>query len=382
MQKIVIIIGTRPEAIKMAPVIRQLKAYHSKFKTVICLTSQHREMLDQVLRIFAISPDHDLNIMQKNQNLFDITVRTMTGLKDILKKESPDMVMIQGDTTTAFVAGLAAYYLEIPIGHIEAGLRTYNKYHPFPEEANRHLLSVLADYHFAPTKWAKSNLIKEGIKEENVWVTGNTVIDALFMISSRQKTNKSKGFLAAHFKEKYNLTLPVHNQKLLLVTGHRRENFGEGFKNICYALKEIAERRKDVTIIYPVHLNPNVQKPVRSILNNQGNIHLIEPLEYELFVFLMNNSYIILTDSGGIQEEAPSLCKPVLVMRHNTERPEGVEAGTVKLVGTDKETIINNTFELLENQLLYEKMSKTANPYGDGKAAERIVNILLNFINR
>lgn len=393
MKKILIVFGTRPEAIKMAPVIQKLEAESSlldkkrqtgqtTLKAIVCVTAQHREMLDQVLKTFDIFPEYDLDIMRENQDLFDVTTSSLSGLKKILTQEKPDLVMVQGDTTTAFVAGLAAYYLKIPVAHVEAGLRTYNKYSPFPEEKNRHLLSALADYHFTPTKLAKSNLVREGVPEDRIWVTGNTVIDALLTVSSRQKTVRSKKNWVTYFKEKYNLTLSSnadtnHNHlKLILITGHRRENFGEGFKNICMALKEIAEKREDVTIVYPVHLNPNVQQPVKTILNSKHNIHLIEPLQYEQFVFLMNNSYIILTDSGGIQEEAPSLGKPVLVMRDTTERPEGIEAGTVKLVGTDKHAIINNTLELLDNPSLYDKMSKAINPYGDGKAAERIYRVL------
>ncbi|MCL0035150.1 UDP-N-acetylglucosamine 2-epimerase (non-hydrolyzing) [Thermodesulfovibrionales bacterium] len=393
MKKILIVFGTRPEAIKMAPVIQKLEAESSlldkkrqtgqtTLKAIVCVTAQHREMLDQVLKTFDIFPEYDLDIMRENQDLFDVTTSSLSGLKKILTQEKPDLVMVQGDTTTAFVAGLAAYYLKIPVAYVEAGLRTYNKYSPFPEEKNRHLLSALADYHFTPTKLAKSNLVREGVPEDRIWVTGNTVIDALLTVSSRQKTVRSKKNWVTYFKEKYNLTLSSnadtnHNHlKLILITGHRRENFGEGFKNICMALKEIAEKREDVTIVYPVHLNPNVQQPVKTILNSKHNIHLIEPLQYEQFVFLMNNSYIILTDSGGIQEEAPSLGKPVLVMRDTTERPEGIEAGTVKLVGTDKHAIINNTLELLDNPSLYDKMSKAINPYGDGKAAERIYRVL------
>lgn len=393
MKKILIVFGTRPEAIKMAPVIQKLEAESSlldkkrqtgqtTLKAIVCVTAQHREMLDQVLKTFDIFPEYDLDIMRENQDLFDVTTSSLSGLKKILTQEKPDLVMVQGDTTTAFVAGLAAYYLKIPVAHVEAGLRTYNKYSPFPEEKNRHLLSALADYHFTPTRLAKSNLVREGVPEDRIWVTGNTVIDALLTVSSRQKTVRSKKNWVTYFKEKYNLTLSSnadtnHNHlKLILITGHRRENFGEGFKNICMALKEIAEKREDVTIVYPVHLNPNVQQPVKTILNSKHNIHLIEPLQYEQFVFLMNNSYIILTDSGGIQEEAPSLGKPVLVMRDTTERPEGIEAGTVKLVGTDKHAIINNTLELLDNPSLYDKMSKAINPYGDGKAAERIYRVL------
>lgn len=380
MYKVLLVLGTRPEAIKLVPVIKKLKEYNSKFATIVCVTAQHRKMLDQVLAIFDISPDYDLNIMKKNQDLFDITIKSLKGLKKVIEKVQPDIVLVQGDTTTAFIAGLAAFYCKIPVGHVEAGLRTYNKYNPFPEEKNRHLLSVLTDYHFAPTEWSKSNLLKEGIPSENIWVTGNTVIDALLQVVSSQKSVVRRKAYQDYFKKQYNLELKTQNSKLVLVTGHRRESFGEGFENICHALKTIAEKRDDVVIVYPVHLNPNVQGPVKRILGGIDNIHLIEPLEYEQFVFLMNSSYLILTDSGGIQEEAPSLSKPVLVMRNTTERPEGIEAGVVKLVGTDKDAIVKNTIELLENQVLYEKMSKSVNPYGDGKASERIVNILLSVL--
>lgn len=374
--KFLSVFGTRPETIKMVPVLKQIEQ-QSEMQSIVCVTAQHREMLDQVLKIFDIIPDYDLNIMKPDQDLFGITANLLIGLKDVLKKEQPDMVLVQGDTTTAFVAGLAAYYLKISVGHIEAGLRTYSKYSPFPEERNRHLLSVLADFHFAPTDGAKSNLLREGIAEDKIWVTGNTVIDALQYIVNKQDKADGKEYWNRYFQEKWHLTIPTANDgKLILVTGHRRENFGEGFENICFALKEIAATRKDITIVYPVHLNPNVQRPVRSILNGQHNIHLIEPIEYESFVFLMSNCYIVLTDSGGIQEEAPSLGKPVLVMRNTTERPEGIEAGTVTLVGTNKERIIKSTFELLDDSELYKKMSKAINPYGDGRAAERIVKVL------
>lgn len=381
-KKILIVFGTRPEAIKMAPVVKEI-GKHPEFEGVVCVTAQHRQMLDQVLKIFDISPDYDLDIMRPKQDLFDITAYTLTGLKDILKREHPDMVLVQGDTTTAFASGLAAYYLKIPIGHIEAGLRTHNKYSPFPEEINRHLLSTLADLHFSPTEWSKSNLLKEGIASESIWVTGNTVIDALLTVVKGQETGDKQKTLGKYFEEKYNLCLnsklKTKSSKLILVTGHRRENFGQQFKNICYALKEIAEERKDVTIVYPVHLNPNVQQPVRNILNDLSNIHLIEPLEYEHFVFLMNKSYMILTDSGGIQEEAPSLGKPVLVMRETTERPEGIKEKAVKLVGTNKDTIVEETLEILDNSQRYESMSKGLNPYGDGHASERILKVLSDF---
>jgi len=380
MKKIMLIFGTRPEAIKLAPIIQRLKAEGSKFKPIVCVTAQHREMLDQVLNLFEIEPDYDLNLMTDNQDLFDVTVKALNGLKEILKKEKPDIALVQGDTTTSFVASLAAFYLKIPIGHVEAGLRTYNKYSPFPEEKNRHLTGVLADYHFAPTEWAKNNLLKENVPKDRIWVTGNTVIDALMEVVSKQKAVSSQKYWDSYFKEKWNLTLPTNtdtnNYKLILVTGHRRESFGEGFRNICLALKEIA-KRPDVFIVYPVHLNPNVQKLVYEILgSNQTNIFLIDPLDYEPFIYLISKSYRILTDSGGIQEEALSLGKPVLVMRNVTERPEGIEARVVKLVGTDKERIVAETEILLDNKKAYEKIAQASNPYGDEKAAEKIVNIL------
>jgi len=302
MKKIMLIFGTRPEAIKLAPIIQRLKAEGSKFKPIVCVTAQHREMLDQVLNLFEIEPDYDLNIMIDNQDLFDVTVKALNGLKEILKNEKPDIALVQGDTTTSFVASLSAFYLKIPVGHVEAGLRTYNKYSPFPEEKNRHLTGVLADYHFAPTEWAKNNLLKENAPEDRIWVTGNTVIDALLWVVSRQKSAGGEQYWNRYFKERWGLTLTTNTNtcKLTLVTGHRRESFGEGFKNICLALKEIAKDRHDIKIVYPVHLNPNVQKPVRDILSDIPNIYLIEPLDYEPFVYLMEKAYLILTDSGGI----------------------------------------------------------------------------------
>ena len=380
MKKIIVVFGTRPEAIKLAPVIRELKAKGSEFEASVCVTAQHREMLDQVLRLFKITPDYDLDIMRYNQNLFDVTTKSLEGLRKVLELSQPDVVMVQGDTTTTLAASLAAYYSKIPIAHVEAGLRTYDKYQPFPEEKNRHLTTVLTDYHFAPTEWAKGNLLRENIPEEKIWVTGNTVIDALFFASSRQKSETSQRHWLNYFKEKWAISLNTNNRKVVMVTGHRRESFGEGFENICSALSEISEKRKDVIIVYPVHLNPNVQKPVKSILNGKSNIRLIEPLEYEPFVFLMNHSHIILTDSGGIQEEAPSLGKPVLVMRNMTERPEGVEAGTIKLVGTDKKKIVNETMKLLDDADAYKTMARAINPYGDGKSASRIVKIIKDYI--
>jgi len=380
--KLMLIFGTRPEAIKMAPIISCLKTKTKNLRPIVCVTAQHREMLDQVLNIFHIIPDYDLNIMRPSQNLFSITANTLMGLKGILMKEQPDMVLVQGDTTTAFIAGLAAYYLKIPVGHVEAGLRTYNKYSPFPEEVNRRLLSALADINFAPTDWAKSNLLKEGVPASKIVVTGNTVVDALLAIKSRQQTESTGKLWKEYFRKSWNLVIPekTTDKKLILVTGHRRENFGESFRNICFALKKIAIARKDVVIVYPVHLNPNVQLPVKAILGGVANIYLIKPLEYEPFIYLMDHAYLILTDSGGIQEEAPSLGKPVLVMRDTTERPEGIKAGVVKLVGTDKKRIVNDTLKLLDNKKLYKKMSKAINPYGDGKAAERIVRVLVKML--
>jgi UDP-N-acetylglucosamine 2-epimerase (non-hydrolysing) len=379
-----VIFGTRPEAIKIIPVIRKLK--ESGFRVVICVTAQQREMLDQSLDFFGIIPDYDLNIMVDCQDLFYVTIKALEGLKKILQKERPDVVLVQGDTSTAFTASLAAFYLQISIGHIEAGLRTHNKYNPFPEEKNRHLIGVLADYHFAPTELARDNLTKEGIPESQIWVTGNTVIDTLLEVINRQSSVVKQEELGRYFKERWKLVLTDDNQKRILVTGHRRESFGEDFRNICMAIKEIAEKNPDVAIIYPVHLNPNVQKPVYEILGSDPanqidgtvpkNIFLLEPLEYEYFVYLMSKSYIILTDSGGIQEEAPSLHKPVLVMRNTTERSEGIDANTLRLVGTKKDIISREAQQLLDNKDTYDKMSISINPYGDGKAAGRIVDIL------
>lgn len=366
MKKVLIVMGTRPEAIKMAPIVKEMEKYPDTFKPVICVTAQHRNMLDQVLSIFKITPDYDLDIMRNDQNLFDITAKILENMRNVLMKESPDIVLVQGDTTTTFASALSAYYLKIPVGHVEAGLRTFNKYSPFPEEINRHLTTVLADLHFAPTKRSMNNLINEGIKEDKIFITGNTVIDALLMT-----IKNNDGYV---FKEPECNVEP--DKKLILVTAHRRESFGNSFKNICYALKTIADNNLDVKIIYPVHLNPNVRKPVFEILGNHSRIKLIEPMDYEPFVNLMNKAYMILTDSGGIQEEAPSLGKPVMVLRDITERPEAVEAGTAKIIGTDREVIITETQILLDNKEEYEKMAKAINPYGDGRSAERIVAIL------
>lgn len=375
--KVLVVFGTRPEAIKMAPVVKELLKYPDKFKTIVCVTAQHRQMLDQVLHLFKIVPDHDLNLMQENQTLHDITSRGLLGITGVIEKVKPDMVIVQGDTTTTFVGSLAAFYAKIPVAHVEAGLRTHDKYHPFPEEINRRLTTQIADFHFAPTENSRQNLLREDIDEKKIFVTGNTVIDALFMINKKQSSLSAQKKWNNYFQENFNISFN-NSKKHILVTGHRRENFGQGFKNICHALKEIAVFFEDVDVIYPVHLNPNVQRPVRDILNNIKNIFLIEPLDYEPFVYLMSKSYIILTDSGGIQEEAPSLGKPVLVMREVTERPEGIQAGCVALVGVDRTKIVEGVSRLLSDDKLYKQMSHAKNPYGDGKSAERIVNVLAN----
>lgn len=364
----------------MAPVVKEFQKFPEIFNLTVCVTAQHRQLLDQVLHLFEIEPEIDLNLMKINQNLFDITTNVLSGLKDVIQKVMPDLVLVHGDTTTSMAASLAAFYLLIPVGHVEAGLRTYNKYAPWPEEINRQLTDRITTYYFAPTIKSKENLLAERCIEENILVTGNTVIDALYYVidkiknSAELRNHLCQVILQSGFSEFRNLT--SNNRKLILVTGHRRENFGEGFINICEALKEIASGNDDVDIVYPVHLNPNVRKPVNDILSGVQNIFLIEPLDYEPFVYLMNESYLVITDSGGIQEEAPSLGKPVLVIRETTERPEAVTAGTVKLVGTDKNTIIKEVEILLRDKSVYLRMSKAINPYGDGKASQRIVEYL------
>lgn len=372
MKKILFVFGTRPEAIKLAPVILKLKKFEDKFDIKVCVTSQHREMIDQVLRIFDLRPDYDLNIMKKNQSLFYITSEALKKLEKVLKREKPELVIVQGDTTTTLVASLSAYYLKIKIAHVEAGLRTEDKFNPFPEEMNRRLTDCIADLYFAPTLKAKENLLKEGIREDKIFVTGNTVIDALFIILDKQKNPGVTERIENRFLREYGISF---ERRTILVTGHRRESFGKDFEEICYGLKMIAENA-DVQIIYPVHLNPNVQKPVKSILTGLKNVYLIEPLDYYHFVWLMNKSYLILTDSGGIQEEAPSLGKPVLVMRKKTERPEGISAGVAKLTGVEREKIYSETKKLLEDMEAYKRMAHAKNPYGDGLASERIVKIL------
>ena len=376
MKKVLSVFGTRPEAIKMAPVINELEKHVDIFTSIVCTTGQHRQMLDQVLQIFKIVPDYDLNVMKPEQDLFDVTSGVLIGLKPVLEKESPDIVLVHGDTTTTMAASLAAFYSRIRIGHVEAGLRSFNKNTPFPEEINRKITDILADLYFAPTDTAKANLLAEGADANSVYVTGNTVIDALFTTVKRLESETDLRF---RLEKKFSF---LHfDKRLILVTGHRRESFGEGFESICQALAEIATMRPDVEIVYPVHPNPQVLNPVKRILGSRpiANVHLIEPLDYLPFVYLMNRSHIIITDSGGVQEEAPSLGKPVLVMRETTERPEAVSAGTVKLVGTDKEKIISNVLFLLTDNSEYDRMSLAYNPYGDGFAAARIIERLRDF---
>jgi len=361
MKKVLVVFGTRPEAIKMAPVVLELKKHRKHFKTVVCATAQHRHMLDQVLSIFRIQPDIDLDLMRRNQTLTTITVRTLEKIKDVLHRERPDVVLVQGDTTTAMAVGLESFYQKIPVGHIEAGLRTYDRFNPYPEETNRRILSALAEYHFAPSKKAADVLLKEGIDKRAIFLTGNTSIDALMRI----------------LRDKKGIKVPVRvDRKLILVTAHRRENFGRPFEHICNALLKIAQAHEDVEIVYPVHLNPNVQRPVYRILSRCDRIHLIEPLEYDQFAVMMEKAYLILTDSGGVQEEAPALGKPVLVMRETTERPEVVEAGAAKLVGTDAATIARSVGRLLRDTKAYARMARAVNPYGDGTAARKIVGVL------
>lgn len=370
-KRILLTFGTRPEAIKMAPLIIEL-AKDVRFEYKICVTAQHREMLDQVLDLFDICPDYDLNIMKGQQSLTDVTTAVISGLKPVLNSYKPDVVLVHGDTATTFGTSLAAYYEQISVGHVEAGLRTGNIYSPWPEEANRKLTSVLSEYHFAPTEVAKQNLIKENINSENIFVTGNTVIDAMLLVKDQISDDKD---IANQMQKLFPFL--DSDKKLILVTGHRRENFGQGFENICEALVRTANKYTDVQILYPVHLNPNVKEPVQRILNGVDNIHLVEPQQYLPFIYLMSKAYLILTDSGGIQEEAPSLGKPVLVMRNTTERPEAVEAGTVKLVGTEVDLITSSIDELIEDDDIYKKMSMAHNPYGDGNASKLILDYLI-----
>lgn len=377
-----LVFGTRPEAIKMAPLVKEFQKSPEDFETIVCVTGQHREMLDQVLHIFDIRPDYDLDIMKQGQDLYDVTARVLTGMRDVLKKASPDIVLVHGDTTTSTAAALAAFYQQIPVGHVEAGLRTHNIYSPWPEEMNRQITGRIAAYHFSPTPLSKSNLLKENVPEDRITVTGNTVIDALYWVVDKIKGDrKLDAELEAILKDAgYDVNRLSDGKKLVLITGHRRENFGDGFINMCTAIKDLSQKYPDVDFVYPMHLNPNVRKPIHEVfgedLSNLGNMFFIEPLEYLSFVYLMEKSAIVLTDSGGIQEEAPGLGKPVLVMRDTTERPEALDAGTVKLVGTDYDKIVNSVSELLDDRKAYERMSKAVNPYGDGKACGRIVERL------
>lgn len=378
MRKILVVFGTRPEAIKMAPLISRLKEFPTEFNTKVCVTAQHREILDQILKVFSITPDYDLDIMKPHQDLYDISIRVLQGMKRVLREFRPDLVLVHGDTTTTMTTSLAAFYEQIDVGHVEAGLRTHNIYAPFPEEINRQCTTNIAKYHFAPTLLNKTTLLQENVPEEQIVVTGNTVIDSLFMtLKQIEDSPNLQDKIIENLKDKgYDLARLENDRKLILVTGHRRENFGRGFENICQALKTLATNHPEIDIVYPVHLNPNVRKPVGQILSSIHNVSLIEPLEYETFVYLMNKSYAILTDSGGIQEEAPSLGKPTLVMRSETERPEALEAGIIFLVGTEKQVIIEQMEKLIVNQKTYQQMATAQNPYGDGKASKEIVEFI------
>ncbi len=384
MKKVMLVFGTRPEAIKMAPLVKEFQKNIADFETIVCVTGQHREMLDQVLQIFDIKPDYDLNIMKQGQDLYDVTARVLTGMRDVLQMAHPDVVLVHGDTTTSTAAALAAFYQQIPVGHVEAGLRTHNIYSPWPEEMNRLLTGRIATYHFSPTPLSKKNLLLEGVNEDRIVVTGNTVIDALYHVVNKIKLDTTLNIQLAELLKKagYDTERLKDGRPMVLITGHRRENFGDGFINICHAIKTLTGKYPMVDFIYPMHLNPNVRKPIHEVfgtdLSNLGNIFFIEPLEYLSFVYLMEKSMIVLTDSGGVQEEAPGLGKPVLVMRDTTERPEALDAGTVKLVGTDYDKIVDEVSILLDDKRAYETMSKAVNPYGDGLACERIVNTLLD----
>ena len=375
--------GTRPEAIKMAPLVKEFQKYPNDFQTIVCVTGQHREMLDQVLRIFDIHPDYDLNIMKQGQDLYDVTARVLIGMRDVLKKVQPDIVLVHGDTTTSTASALAAFYQQIPVGHIEAGLRTHNIYSPWPEEMNRLITGRIATYHFSPTPLSRQNLLNEGVNEQNIVVTGNTVIDALYMVVEKIKKDVALDVELKNILQDagYDVRRLEDGKKLVLITGHRRENFGDGFISMCKAIKDLNEKYPEVDFVYPMHLNPNVRKPIHEVfgenLSGLGNMFFIEPLEYLSFVYLMEKSTLVLTDSGGIQEEAPGLGKPVLVMRDTTERPEALEAGTVKLVGTNYYKIVNEVSALLDDVEYYDQMSKAVNPYGDGLACGRIVEKLV-----
>lgn len=382
MKKVMLVFGTRPEAIKMCPLVKEFQKHSNEFETIVCVTGQHREMLDQVLNIFDVTPDYDLNIMKQGQDLYDVTARVLVGMRDILKEVQPDVVLVHGDTTTSTASALAAFYQQIPVGHVEAGLRTHNIYSPWPEEINRQITGRIATYNFAPTPLSKNNLLREAINEDSITVTGNTVIDALYWVVDKIKTDAElqKNLDAVLDNAGYDVARLSDGKKLVLITGHRRENFGDGFINMCTAIKDLTKKYPDVDFVYPMHLNPNVRKPIHEVfgedLSNLGNMFFIEPLEYLSFVHLMSKSTIVLTDSGGIQEEAPGLGKPVLVMRDTTERPEALEAGTVKLVGTNYEKIMTEVSRLIDDAEYYDTMSKAVNPYGDGLACERIVGKL------
>ncbi len=382
MKKIMLVFGTRPEAIKMAPLVKAFQARKDEFETIVCVTGQHREMLDQVLSLFDIKPDFDLNIMKQGQDLYDVTSRVLLGMRDVFKTCVPDILFVHGDTTTSTAAALAAFYHQIPVAHVEAGLRTGNIYSPWPEEMNRLITGRIATYNLSPTKLSRENLLRENVSDSKIVVTGNTVIDALHWVTNKINNDKNLNVnLAKELVTKgYDVSRLANSRRLILITGHRRENFGEGFHNICNALKTLSEKYPDVDFVYPMHLNPNVRRPIHEVfgedLSNLGNMFFIEPLEYLMFIFLMEKSDIVLTDSGGIQEEAPGLGKPVLVMRDTTERPEALEAGTVKLVGTDYNAIVDNVSLLLNDREAYERMSHAVNPYGDGKACGRIIDFI------
>jgi len=376
-----LVFGTRPEAIKMAPLVKEFQKNSEKFETIVCVTGQHREMLDQVLHLFEITPDYDLNIMKQGQDLYDVTARVLVGMRDVLKEAQPNVVLVHGDTTTSTAAALAAFYQQIPVGHVEAGLRTHNIYSPWPEEMNRLITGRISTYHFSPTQLSRQNLLQENVSDESIIVTGNTVIDALYWVVDKIKKDETlnaelQGILIT---AGYDVNRLVNGKKLVLITGHRRENFGDGFINMCTAIKDLTQKYPEIDFVYPMHLNPNVRKPIHEVfgedLTNLDNMFFIEPLEYLSFVYLMEKSTLVLTDSGGIQEEAPGLGKPVLVMRDTTERPEALEAGTVKLVGTNYDMIVSEVSALLDNQEYYNAMSKAVNPYGDGIACNRIVEI-------
>jgi UDP-N-acetylglucosamine 2-epimerase (non-hydrolysing) len=381
MKKVLLVFGTRPEAIKMAPLVKELQIHPDIFETICCVTAQHREMLDQVLNIFGIEPEYDLNIMQSGQDLSDVTARVLYGMRDVLKDVQPDLVFVHGDTTTSTASALAAFYQQIPVAHIEAGLRTHNIYSPWPEEMNRQITGRLATYHFTPTLLSKQNLLAEGIEESKIIITGNTVIDALYMVINKIKNdlNLIKSLEQSIGTAGYDVTHLGNERRLVLITGHRRENFGDGFINICNAIKSLTIKYPEVDFVYPMHLNPNVRKPIDEVFGNSQspNLFFIEPLDYLSFIYLMDKCHIVLTDSGGIQEEAPSLGKPVLVMRDNTERPEALAAGTVKLVGTDCAKIFSAVSMLLDDHDYYQKVSKSINPYGDGLASSRVINFLI-----